>query len=1056
VNHLSSGEVQSLAADDITGSVSHPSASHPVEICATGTSAIVDKFVLHEPAMNDRVSVDYDEDNNQTLVLECNSESEFSAELPVSSGDNVRSSDSMSVNRRRGRPKSKRMSSSSVPMIMDYELTPRLQQNVQPVRRDSRKKSVSWIHAGKHQRCSVRLQDRTVKRPDSDVRVQCKFCKSILTKRTAYKCVRCNSHLAQTSMKRKNGQRLTTASKSLRNLSKYQRCEQCGYHLLNSTGGCRNCKNLKTGSAGSGTTSCHKASTANSNKFCLSDCLLSSEAADSNVCKDIVNLLPSDDSLRSLLREDKLIRQYALLRLRSLGDQECENSNIVDNICQELRALAHVLSVYRTRKPSADLYTLIHPDHFNLVVAISRKQPAKMVDILGRVVNIKIVITLQQDDYVAARHAWNFHELFVLWRDSLLDNDTVIEMNDQCRETTSPDQQQTSLHIGHQYSSQIFEQEDSMEILDEEESLEQMTSNDRHQPLTQVFDLEEILEQQENVDYNTVVQAEPADRCSVQNNSSLLEGNELTNAEDSSDFLGVDVYDSTDQICSSFPDNSFENRPQTSAASGTMENDCTDTDCAFGDVTSDVQCPVSSDTGQHSNSPPGIVNKCQAVSICESSRENSYCYYCSLPQSEIQHHLKFTHGSEKEITELASLTSDAARIRSLRKLTHLGNHHHNQKVLRENRGTLVVLYQPKPGASPEHYSPCKGCWNYMTKAELSQHRCSLSLQQSQKRPKRVVFDEDGIQVVSMNSFYGSDKTAICYFCGQIYTKVHRHWQCKHLNEPEVIQYMSLGLTDNKAKRQYAAKLRNLAAHEHNVKVLKEGRGQFFVARWEKGNKPSKRSKPSDYLLCENCWSYLTVKFYCQHQCMANREQKFFKPADAHFVLPTSQMFVDRVEQMLDKMTDGNIKLTAASDPLIREYVAKLLSLQVRDDVITTNARLLAGFLLEIRKITGLASDTLSSCISPENFQRCVPAVKSLSRSVVRAASRNVAFTHKMLTMLRQLSKLLKRDPLEKRDMNAVKDLDRFAALCMSESESISAGTLVEEGMNSDVELEEDC
>ena len=1024
VNYLNSDDVQSLAADDVTGSVSRPSASYPAEICATDTSAIVDEFVPREPAINDRVSVDYDEDNSQTLVLECNSESEFSAELPVSSGENVRLSGSMSVNKRRGRPKSRRMSSFSVPMMMDYELTPRLQQNVQPVRRDSGKKSVSWTHAGKHQRCSVRLQDRTVKRPDSDVRVQCKFCKSILTKRTAYKCVRCTSHLAQTSMKRKNGQRLTTASKCLRNLSKYRRCDQCGYHLLSSTGGCRNCKNLKTGSVGSGTTSCHKTSVATSNKFHLSDCLLISETADNNV-DEILSLLPSDDSLRSLLREDKLIRQYALLRLRSLGDQECENSNRIYDICQELRALAQLLSVYRTTKPSANLYKLIHPDHFNLVIAISRKQPAKMVDILGRVVNIKIVITLQQDDYVAARHAWNFHELLVLW----------------------------------QSSSQIFEQEDSMEILDEQESIEDISSHDQHQLLTQVFDQEEILEEQENVDYNAVVQAEPVDMCSVQGNNSLLEANELTNAEDSSEILGVDVYDSTEQICSSLPYNNnhhSENTPETTATSAMMEDESTDADCMLGDVTNDVQCPVSSDTGQHSNSPPGIVNKCQVVGICESSRENSYCYYCSLPQSEIQHHLKFTHGSEKEITELASLTSDTARIRSLRKLTHLGNHRHNQKVLQENRGTLVVLYQPKPGARPEHYSPCKGCWNYMTKAELSQHRCSFSLQQTQKRPKRVVYDEDSIQVVSMNSFYGSDKTAICYFCGQIYTKVHRHWQCKHLNEPEVIQYMSLGLTDNKAKRQYAAKLRNLAAHEHNVKVLKEGRGQFFVARWEKGNKPSKRSKPSDYLLCENCWSYLTVKFYCQHQCMADREQKFFKPADAHFVLPTSQMFVDRVEQILDKMTDGNVKLTAASDPLIREYVAKLLSLQVRDDVITTNARLLAGFLLEIRKITGHASDTLSSCISPQNFQRCVLAIKSLSRAVIRAASRNVVFTRKMLTMLRQLSKLLKRDPLEKRDMNAVKDLDRFAALCMSESESISADTLVEEGMNSDVELEEDC
>jgi len=964
---------------------------------------------------------------DQLLVLECTSDSELATELPVSCTEDQRSPDTApSVNHSHERPRTMCIPSSSASVMTGCEYGDSLRHKVQPERRSCR-------NIAKNNGFAVSMKDKSVtamtSRSAPKLPVRCKFCKRFLSKNTAYKCLRCKSRLATESCKG-NSQKLTSASKCLRNLSKYRRCDLCGYHLLSSKAECRNCNNLTTSSEGSGTAGCHKASTANNNKFRLSECLLSSETDDSNV-DDILSLLPSDESLRSLLSEDKLIRQYALLRLRSLGDQECENSNIVDNVCQELRALSHVLSVYRTRKPSDDLYTLIHPDYFNLIVAISRKQPAKMVDILGRVINIKIVITLQQDDYVAARHAWNFHELFVLWRDSLLDSDTDIEMNDQCQETTSPDQQQMSLHNGHQYSSQLFDQDDSMEILND----------------------------QETVDYNSVVEDEPADRCSVQSNNRLLQANEVTNAEDSSEIPRVNVYDSTEQICSSLPGNSnhhSESTPETTATSAMMEDESTDVNCPLGDVANDIQCPVASDTGQHSDSPSATVNKFQAVNICESSRENSYCYYCGLPQSEIQHHLKFTHCSEKDITALASLPSDAARIRSLRKLTNLGSHRHNQKVLRENSGTLVVLYQPKPGARPEHYSPCKGCWNYMTKAELSQHRCSLSLKKSRKRPKSDVYKEDGIQVVSVNSFYGSDR-ALCYFCGGIYTCIKRHWQRKHWNEPEVIECMSLGLTDNVAKNQYAAKIRNLAVHEHNVKVLKEGRGQFFVARGEPGNKPSKRSKPSDYLPCENCWSYLSIAGFDQrHPCMADGEQKFYKHADAHFVLPTSQMFVDRVEQMFDKMTDGNIKLTAASDPLIREYAAKLLSFQVRDDVVTRNARLLARFLLEICKITGLASDTLSSCISPENFQRCVLAVKSLSRSVSRTPSRNVAFIRKLLTMLRQLSKLLKRDPLEKRDMNAVKDLDRFAALCMSESESISADTLMEEGMNSDVELEEDC
>jgi len=50
-------------------------------------------------------------------------------------------------------------------------------------------------------------------------------------------------------------------------------------------------------------------------------------------------------------------------------------------------------------------------------------------------------------------------------------------------------------------------------------------------------------------------------------------------------------------------------------------------------------------------------------------------------------------------------------------------------------------------------------------------------------------------------------------------------------------------------------------------------------------------------------------------------------------------------------------------------------------------------------------------------------------------------------MLRQLSKLLKRDAVEKRDMNAVKDLDEFAALCLSQWKSLDTT------VNSEMELD---
>jgi len=284
VNCLNVDDVQSLAADDRISSLSDPSnvTRHPADV---GTAAVSDHAAsslldVSVPEEFDDLN-DHSEDNDQSLVLEileCNSVSEFTTELPVSTGENVRLSGSMSLNRGRGRPKSKRMASSSVPVMMDYELTSRLKHKVQPVRQDCGKKSVLRIHEGKHKRSSIRVQDRIVKKPNSDVRVHCKSCKSILTKQTAYKCVRCTSHLAQTSMKRGNSQRLTTASKCLRNLSKYRSCERCGYHLLISAGGCRRCGNVKTSSAGSSAaTSNHVASASCPSQLSLCECLFSKD-----------------------------------------------------------------------------------------------------------------------------------------------------------------------------------------------------------------------------------------------------------------------------------------------------------------------------------------------------------------------------------------------------------------------------------------------------------------------------------------------------------------------------------------------------------------------------------------------------------------------------------------------------------------------------------------------------------------------------------------------------------------------------------------------------------
>jgi len=211
--------------------------------------------------------------------------------------------------------------------------------------------------------------------------------------------------------------------------SRYLHCERCGSFVLRSAVWLhrRRCiwahQKTKIGERSSGVSS------SSPNEFISYDNILKNKGMDSNV-DDVLSLAlgKDNDSSLSVQTKDMLIRRYASLRMQSLGNQDSESSdNIFYNICQELQALARLVVECQRQKPSTELHTLIHPDHFNLFNSVLRKQSATVVDILGHVINIKIVDALQHSDNLAARHAWNFRELFLMWQDSLREDHSVMQ-----------------------------------------------------------------------------------------------------------------------------------------------------------------------------------------------------------------------------------------------------------------------------------------------------------------------------------------------------------------------------------------------------------------------------------------------------------------------------------------------------------------------------------------------------------------------------------------------------------------------------------------------------
>jgi len=723
-----------------------------------------------------------------------------------------------------------------------------------------------------------------------------------------------------------------------------------------------------------------------------------------------------DDSLRTVLTEDALIRRYALLQMRSLGD----SSDNVYNLCQELRTLARLVLECRRQYPSADLYSLFHPDHFNLVVAASRLQPTAVVETLGRAVKMKIVDALQRDDDTTARQAWHFRELYLLWRDSLSQDNAALR-------TTGTSQEERHYDNRCQPSSHTFQQPDKLGC-------------------------------------NTDTQADSEGADAMQSGACLsaenrlgdtFEDNPLQYVYPDNSFVTLALDKCIDPTNSTLQNNEcfeLETKPYTSTsalAEDTMDDDAFDVaeDSDVDDIDLSDDENRRSDSVAHMDSSD--ISSSQAITISAGSRRHSYCCFCGESNLRLTSHWKLEHSDEKELTELASLKTASARVRMLKRLRDRGVYRHNQNVLRDGRGMLLVSHCPKPDAKPKDYTPCSSCLNYLTKAELLKHRCwesgkrnkhtigsnfastsadfddGISVRKKSKLSK--IHEVDGIQIVSRRSIRGADShTVRCYFCGCWKIKhMQRHWQKAHPDEPEVRELLSLGQSNSREVLLHATRLRNLGMHVHNTKVLKEGRGLLFV------NRPMGQRKASDYVPCEDCWCYVWKGNHGRHSCLGRvvtksdraDSERYRSPFDdANFLLPTSEMFRDEVSNTLTLLIDGNLKMVAESDPLFREYVAKMLSLGAADSTIINKVNLLAGFLTEVRKVADNGDMTLTECISPKNFKRCIHAVKSLSLSDCR----NLRYTTRIL---KQLSKLLKRDAIEKMDRDSVKAADEFTELC---------------------------
>ena len=117
-----------------------------------------------------------------------------------------------------------------------------------------------------------------------------------------------------------------------------------------------------------------------------------------------------------------------------------------------------------------------------------------------------------------------------------------------------------------------------------------------------------------------------------------------------------------------------------------------------------------------------------------------YCLFCKSAQSKLPRHLTNKHRDEKEVQLYMQEKDTKLKNDIIKKLRNLGNHQHNMKVIRENKGSLMVKYRPADADQSEEYIPCEYCYGYYKSSELWKHvkRCTLATCSSSLRSRRVV------------------------------------------------------------------------------------------------------------------------------------------------------------------------------------------------------------------------------------------------------------------------------------------------------------------------------
>ena len=222
-----------------------------------------------------------------------------------------------------------------------------------------------------------------------------------------------------------------------------------------------------------------------------------------------------------------------------------------------------------------------------------------------------------------------------------------------------------------------------------------------------------------------------------------------------------------------------------------------------------------------------------------------------------------------------------------------------------------------------------------------------------------------------------DKKDFCFFCRKLYSKLWRHQQKSHKNEPEVAV---VECQDKESRPYFIARLRNMGNHIYNSEVLQSRKGTLIL-----GYRPSYSVEPDEYAPCEFCYKYLIRTDLWRHRCFFRKKETKGKKrvaASSKLMLPVAIDVSRRLKLLLASSRVDDVSVVIKADKLIISLGEKLINGQPEekeaDNYIRATLRRVAKLLMLLRQKDSSPNASLMEFIKPSHFRSIVSAVKELA------------------------------------------------------------------------------